>query len=92
MHNTPLKEGSPSWLLLVELKKRVEKVLEQNSVLNLKDLAINGKDLIASGIPSGKCMGAILQELFETVTDSPDMNQKEKLLSLAQNIYKAKYQ
>jgi hypothetical protein len=36
-------------------------------------------------------MGAILKELFESVTESPAMNEKEKLLTLAQNLYKQKY-
>ena len=43
------------------------------------------------GIPAGKTMGAILKELFETVTESPAMNEKEKLLTLAQNIFAQKY-
>ena len=72
MHRIPLQQKTPSWNLLVELKKRIEKLMAENSALSLKDLKVNGKDLISEGIPSGKVMGKILNELFETVTDSPE--------------------
>lgn len=91
MHRIPLQENSPSWKLLAELKNRIEKILNENSALSLKDLKINGKDLIEAGIPSGKTMGKILNELFETVTDSPEMNDKEKLTALAKKIFSEKY-
>ena len=91
MHRVPLQQNSPSWNLLVELKKRIEKLLNENSALSLKDLKVNGKDLMAEGIPSGKIMGKILNELFETVTDSPEMNDKEKLISLAKKLFSEKY-
>ena len=88
MHRTPLKEGSPAWNILLEFRKRIESVLEKKSALGIKDLAVNGRDLMQEGIPSGKAMGMILNELFETVTESPAMNEKEKLLALAKNIFR----
>lgn len=91
MHRTPLKEGSPAWNILLEFRKRIESVLEKKSVLGIKDLAVNGRDLMQEGIPSGKAMGMILNELFETVTESPAMNEKEKLLALAKNIFREKF-
>ena len=68
---------------LAELKGRIEKVLSQNSALSLKDLAIDGNDLIAIGIKPGKEIGAALKELLEFVTESPEMNTREKLLEEA---------
>ena len=91
MHRVPLQQNSPSWSLLVELKKRIEKLMAENSALSLKDLKVNGKDLMSEGIPSGKIMGKILNELFETVTDSPEMNDKEKLIALAKKLFSEKY-
>ncbi len=91
MHNAPLVAGSPTWKNLEELRDRVKKVLDEQTALSIKSLAVNGKDLMACGIPAGKTMGAILKELFETVTDSPAMNEKDKLLELAKNIYATKY-
>lgn len=91
MHNTPVIEGSPSWNNIVELKKRIEEILSENSALSLKDLKVNGNDLMQEGIPRGKELGMILRELFETVTDSPKMNERETLLSLAKNIHETKF-
>ena len=38
------------------------------------------------GIPSGKKIGFILNELFQTVLDDPSMNDREKLLEVAVKI------
>ncbi|MBO4320590.1 MAG: HD domain-containing protein, partial [Treponema sp.] len=91
MHKIPLEEGSPSFMLLAELRTRIEKCRNEKSAMSIKDLAVNGNDLLSLGIPSGKAMGAILKELFETVTDSPDMNSREKLLECAKKIWTSKY-
>lgn len=71
---------------LVELSDRVKALATQSCALSLKDLKVNGKDLIAEGIPAGKKLGKILNELFQTVLDDPEMNDKEKLLKLAKNL------
>lgn len=68
---------------LHELKARIEKALSQNSALGIKDLAINGNDLLAMGMRPGKKIGIALNELLETVTDDPEMNTREKLLEAA---------
>ena len=86
-----MQEGSPSYLGLAELKGRINKIMEEKQALGLKDLAVNGGDLIKEGIPAGKKMGAILNELFEAVTESPAMNNRETLLEVARNIYREKY-
>ncbi len=76
---------------LLELRSRVDKALQEKSAMGLKDLAVNGGDLIALGIPAGKKMGAILKELFEAVTDDPAMNSRDALLELAKNLWNEKY-
>ena len=91
MHNCPVIAGSPTMLNLQELNDRVVSVTRENSALSLKDLKVNGTDLMSHGIPAGKILGNILSELLETVLDSPEMNDKEKLLVLAKNIYEQKY-
>jgi tRNA nucleotidyltransferase (CCA-adding enzyme) len=73
---------------LAALADRVEKILAEKHAFTLKDLAISGKDLMESGIESGKTMGIILDELLETVLDDPAQNTKAKLLEIAGNIYK----
>lgn len=79
---------SSSVKLLLELKERIEKELEKKSALTLKDLAVNGNDLISIGIPSGKQLGIILKELMNVVLEDPTQNNKEALLKIAKNIAK----
>ncbi|MBO6176194.1 MAG: HD domain-containing protein [Treponema sp.] len=91
MHRIPMDPLSPSWKLLLELKERIARITEENNALSLRDLAVSGNDLMDAGIPKGKVLGFILKELLECVIDSPAMNDREKLLALAVNIYDAKY-
>ena len=55
-------------------------ILEKQQCLSLKDLAVNGSDLIAQGIKPGKEIGAILHEMLEKVLEEPEVNEKEVLL------------
>jgi putative nucleotidyltransferase with HDIG domain len=72
---------------LEDLADRVKKVLDDGRALSVKDLAVAGKDLMEAGIPAGKKMGVILNELLETVLDDPAQNTREKLLEIAKKIY-----
>lgn len=49
--------------------------------LTLKELAVNGSDLIALGIPQGQEIGQVLKALFEIVLEDPSKNTKEYLLA-----------
>ena len=71
---------------LLPLADRVEKILEEKQAFSLKDMAINGSDLIDIGIPPGKTIGIILGELLETVLDDPTQNNRETLLVIANKI------
>lgn len=87
MWNEPVNvRYSASVDLLLELKDRIEKELNKQTALSLKDLAVNGKDLMQAGIPAGKELGRILNELLECVIEDPDMNTKEKLLEVVSKI------
>jgi putative nucleotidyltransferase with HDIG domain len=77
----------PDYRSLRELAERVDRVLKDSRAFTVKDLAIDGKDMMAIGIPGGKMMGLILNELLETVIDDPLQNTKEKLLEIAEKIY-----
>jgi hypothetical protein len=68
---------------LAALISRVDRALAESRALSLKDLAIGGDDLMAAGIPPGRRMGIILQELLETVVDDPASNNRETLLNIA---------
>ena len=44
-------------------------ILKEHQCVQKKDLAINGRDLIAQGMKTGKEMGEVLQALYEQVLD-----------------------
>lgn len=88
MHRVKADENSSAVKNILELKERIKKVQEQSSALSLKDLKVNGKDLMEAGIQPGKKLGQILNELFQTVIDDPQMNDKDKLLKVAVEINK----
>jgi putative nucleotidyltransferase with HDIG domain len=71
---------------LAELEKRIERVQTEESALSLKDLAVNGNDLMENGIPAGKQLGAILQKLMEIVLEHPEENERAHLLEIAKNV------
>ena len=64
-----------------ELNRIYEKITAANQCVSLKDLAINGNDLILIGIPKGKKIGQILKALLEDVIDNPEHNTREYLLA-----------
>ncbi|MGE4455193.1 MAG: CCA tRNA nucleotidyltransferase [Sphaerochaeta sp.] len=71
--------------LIEELKARIQKILDAEDALCIKDLAVNGNDLMNLGIPKGKQIGKTLEYLLETVLDDPQQNTKEQLLIIAKN-------
>ena len=52
----------------------------------LGDLAVDGTDLIAAGFEPGPELGRVLRSLLERVVDEPDLNTRERLLELAQEL------
>lgn len=58
----------------------IRKILDEQECFSLKDLAINGQDLIGIGIPEGKQVGDILQLLLTGVIEEKLPNEREALL------------
>ncbi|MDR0568709.1 MAG: HD domain-containing protein [Spirochaetaceae bacterium] len=73
---------------LVPLIRRVNGVLSYDRAFSIKDLRIDGNDLMSIGVKSGPYMGIILKELLESVVEDPELNTKEKLLEIAGNLNK----
>ena len=60
---------------------------EQGECLSLKELDINGGDLIKEvGMKPGPEMGQVLNALLDKVIDDPVLNEKQKLISLAKDL------
>jgi tRNA nucleotidyltransferase (CCA-adding enzyme) len=78
---------SPRMYALESLWERVQEEIRAASAFSLKDLTIDGNDVMKElGIPPGPKVGTILNELFERVTDDPKLNTREQLLELAREI------
>lgn len=72
----------------VELAQRqAEDIIAQNQCFRLKDLAVNGSDLLALGIPVGAEIGKTLHALLDAVIDGALPNEKEPLLKAAADRY-----
>lgn len=73
------KTGFPHYL--EELRGRIEQVLEARQALTLKDLKIDGADVMQElGIPPGRKVGAILERLLDEVLEDPGLNERGRLL------------
>lgn len=81
-------------LNIISIESELDLILDQNECFSLKDLKINGKDLIEIGFNKGKEIGEILNYLLEKVIENPELNKKEELINetvkfrVAQNIKK----
>lgn len=62
----------------------LEEVLQDEECFSLKDLAVNGKDLIEIGYKPGKEIGDVLNNLLDSVISGEYINEKEKLLEIAE--------
>ena len=65
------------------LRELFAEIRAEKDCLSLKDLAVNGNDLIALGY-SGKAIGTCLSYLLEQVQDERLPNTREALLNAAQ--------
>ena len=65
----------------------VDEIVNEKPCLTVNDLAVNGKDLIESGIPPSPEMGNIFKTLLDEVLSEKLANEKEALLKRAEEIY-----
>lgn len=63
-----------------QLRVLYETILEKKQCINIKDLAVSGRDLMAAGISPGPEMGRILEAMLDDVLDDPEHNDKKYLL------------
>ena len=66
---------------LERLRGLYEEIEREGDCLTIKDLAVNGRDLIQAGITPGPQLGLALQQLLEIVLEDPEKNTREYLLS-----------
>ncbi len=60
-------------------------IIRQNQCFAMKDLMINGNDVMALGVPEGRRVGEILHAALDAVIDGEVPNEREVLLSFIRN-------
>ena len=71
-----------------KIRAILEEIKAENACLSIKDLAIDGRDLLALGYAPGKALGACLSHLLEAVLDERLPNDKAALLTEAETFLK----
>jgi tRNA nucleotidyltransferase (CCA-adding enzyme) len=72
---------------LTELESRVKAEIASNLVLGRGQLAIDGNDLIVElGMPRGRELGRLLDELTDRVVAEPALNERSILLDMARQL------
>lgn len=73
---------------LARLKEHVAKVLADGAALSVRDLAIDGRILMAElGLSPGRRVGELLAALLEEVTANPELNEAGVLLERARALH-----
>lgn len=70
-----------------EIRQHLDEAIKTNACCTLKDLAINGNDLMGLGM-KGVIIGKTLNKLLDIVIKCPARNEKETLLKMAPGIAK----
>lgn len=71
---------------LTEIERILDEIIAENACFSLRDLAINGKDLIGIGFENGPEIGKTLNDLLEGVIDDKYENSKDFLIAKAKEI------
>lgn len=82
---------SPALLLskleaLAQVKKLHKTVRERGDCVSVRQLAINGSDLIEAGFCAGPKVGEVLEQLLFTVLQEPERNNREELLKRSKEL------
>ncbi len=71
---------------IAEFERLYLEIIEDNQCVKKKDLAINGRDVLALGVPQGKGVGRVIDILFEEVVEEPEKNDRDYLMRRCQEI------
>jgi len=68
---------------LADLRSRIDDERRGRAVLQVTDLAIDGRDVMREAkLPSGPAVRRVLERLLDRVTETPELNTRERLLEL----------
>jgi tRNA nucleotidyltransferase (CCA-adding enzyme) len=66
--------------VIARWKELYRRIREAGDCVSLKDMAVNGNDLIEAGMAPGRELGAVLQAMFEEVLVHPEHNDRDYLM------------
>ena len=69
-----------------ELSQMYDEIVSNHICVQKSDLSVTGKDLIALGMKPGKDIGFVIDQLFEAVLKTPELNNRKNLLELANKL------
>lgn len=69
-----------------EVLRLYAQIMEKKQCISLKTLAITGNDLIVLGVPKGRRIGEILNQLLDEVLQNPESNVHEYLIEKAKEL------
>ena len=69
------------------IRSMIAEIREEDACLTVRNLAINGHDLMDLGFPPGPHIGECMNFLLSLVQDEVIKNEKEELLSAAKNFF-----
>ena len=64
----------------------MQRALDDKLPLSIRELAVNGRDLMAEGAPAGPMIGEVLGKLHEAVLQREVGNEREKLLEMGRTL------
>ena len=70
-----------------ETLRLIDEILESEACFQLRDLAVNGDDWLAAGLPAGPAVGEGLGRLLDAVIEGDLPNEKTALLKAARSWY-----
>ena len=65
---------------LAKIKVMAKSIIAQGACLSLRDLEVNGRDVIAAGVAPGPVVGKVLDNLLERVIDGEAPNERDALI------------
>lgn len=76
-----LNVGFPRYLS--ELKKRIDRILEEEDALSIEDLEVDGNDVMRIlEVEPSEIVGRTLKRLLNMVIEDPKLNKREKLVEI----------
>ncbi|MFA5524226.1 MAG: CCA tRNA nucleotidyltransferase [Tissierellales bacterium] len=67
------------------LRDECLRIINEKEPMTVRDLEINGHDVMNLGVEKGKEIGDLLNDMLDIVLENPELNKKEHLIELAKH-------